>query len=44
MPAWSFDLQIQPHLPLNIGLPGASNAIDIAQRLGMPDEIVQTSR
>jgi DNA mismatch repair protein MutS2 len=40
-----FDLQtLRPTYRLNIGLPGRSNAIAIAQRLGMPDEIVQTSR
>jgi DNA mismatch repair protein MutS2 len=40
-----FDLEtLQPTYHLMIGLPGRSNALAIAQRLGMPDEIVNAAR
>jgi DNA mismatch repair protein MutS2 len=40
-----FDLEtLQPTYHLTIGLPGRSNALAIAERLGMPDEIVQIAR
>jgi DNA mismatch repair protein MutS2 len=40
-----FDLKtLQPTYRLSIGLPGRSNALAIAERLGMPDEIVTGAR
>ncbi|MBN2148628.1 MAG: endonuclease MutS2 [Anaerolineales bacterium] len=40
-----FNLEtLQPTYHLTIGLPGRSNALAIAQRLGMPEEIVSTAR
>ena len=40
-----FDLEtLRPTYRLTVGLPGRSNAIAIAQRLGMPAEIVRMSR
>ncbi|MGB9586285.1 MAG: endonuclease MutS2, partial [Anaerolineales bacterium] len=40
-----FDLDtLQPTYHLTVGLPGRSNAIAIAQRLGMPSEIIQKAR
>jgi DNA mismatch repair protein MutS2 len=35
---------LQPTYKLRIGVPGASNALDIAARLGMPPELVQRAR
>lgn len=40
-----FDLEsLQPTYHLTIGLPGRSNALSIAEKLGLPDEIVSVAR
>ncbi len=40
-----FNLEsLQPTFHLTIGLPGRSNALAIAERLGLPDEIVRNAR
>ncbi|HEX8463223.1 MAG TPA: endonuclease MutS2 [Abditibacterium sp.] len=37
-------ISLRPTYHLRIGVPGASNALDIAARLGMPPELVQRAR
>ena len=37
-------ISLAPTYHLRIGVPGASNALDIAARLGMPSDIIQRSR
>ena len=40
-----FDLEsLKPTYHLTVGLPGRSNALAIASRLGLPDQIVQSAR
>jgi len=40
-----FDIQtLRPTYHLRIGIPGASNALDIAARLGMPNDLVNRAR
>ncbi|MCI0521138.1 MAG: endonuclease MutS2 [Chloroflexi bacterium] len=40
-----FDLEsLRPTFHLTVGLPGRSNALAIAQRLGMPEEIIAAAR
>jgi DNA mismatch repair protein MutS2 len=40
-----FDLEtLQPTFHLTVGLPGRSNALAIAQRLGMPENIISAAR
>jgi DNA mismatch repair protein MutS2 len=43
--AVEFDLEsLEPTYHLTVGLPGRSNALAIASRLGLPDEIVKSAR